>query len=124
MQRSPQLARSLVERLALYPALNIESAKTQLLADTMGHRDFRRRWNDFKPLEQFILKAISSAQVELYSSQFRQQLAEAIGVENISVSNVQSALRSLSKKQLIFKPENGTYEIEDALFKEWIMDEA
>ncbi|MDO5542959.1 MAG: hypothetical protein Q4F77_06575 [Acinetobacter sp.] len=124
MQRSPQLARSLVERLALYPALNIESAKTQLIADTMGHRDFRGRWNDFKPLEQFILKAISSAQVELYSSQFRQQLAEAIGVENISVSNVQSALRSLSKKQLIFKPENGTYEIEDALFKEWIMDEA
>ena len=27
-------------------------------------------------------------------------------------------------KQIIFKPENGTYEIEDALFKEWIMDEA
>ena len=39
-------------------------------------------------------------------------------------SSIQSALRSLSKKQIIFKPENGTYEIEDALFKEWIMDEA
>ncbi|MGQ1176679.1 hypothetical protein ACT4WA_00935 [Acinetobacter baumannii] len=124
MKQSPQLARSLVERLALNPMLAIDFAKEQLIADTMGHRDFSGLWGEFKLLEQLILKAIAESQVELYSSQFRQHLADSIGVDNIAVRFIQSALRSLSKKQIIFKPENGTYEIEDALFKEWIMDEA
>ena len=124
MKQSPQLARSLVERLALNPMLAIDFAKEQLIADTMGHRDFSGLWGEFKLLEQLILKAIAESQVELYSSQFRQHLADSIGVDNIAVSSIQSALRSLSKKQIIFKPENGTYEIVDALFKEWIMDEA
>lgn len=123
MKQSPQLARSLVERLALNPMLAIDFAKEQLIADTLGHRDFIGLWSEFKPLEQLLLKGIAESQAELYSSQFRQHLADSIGVDSIAVSSIQSALRSLSKKQIIFKPENGAYEIEDALFKEWVIDE-
>lgn len=100
MKQSPQLARSLVERLALNPMLAIDFAKEQLIADTMGHRDFSGLWGEFKLLEQLILKAIAESQVELYSSQFRQHLADSIGVDNIAVSSIQSALRSLSKNKL------------------------
>ena len=53
-----------------------------------------------KLLEQLLLKAIAESQVELYSIQFRPHLADSIGVDSITVSNIQSALRSLSKNKL------------------------
>lgn len=123
MQRSPQMARSLVERLALQPALDIHFAKQQLMNDITGHRDFLGLWQGLKLLEQLLLKAIAMQEQELYSAAFRQELADSIGVESVPVSSVQSALRSLANKQIVFKPDNGVYEIEDALFKEWIVDE-
>src|SRR5690606_40418867 len=100
MKQSPQLVRSLVERLALNPMLAIDFAKEQLIADTMGYRDFSGLGGEFKLLEQLLLKAIAESQVELYSIQFRPHLADSIGVDSITVSNIQSALRSLSKNKL------------------------
>ena len=123
MHRSPQLARSLVERLALNPQFSIEFAKQQFVLDIASSRDFHGLWDSLKPVEHFLLIAIAQDQPELYSSTFRQQLANRIGVNEIPVSTVQSALRSLTRRQVIFKPDNSIYEIEDSLLKEWILDE-
>ncbi|RYY78685.1 MAG: hypothetical protein EOO69_10065 [Moraxellaceae bacterium] len=123
MHRSPQLARSLVERLALNPQLSIEFSKQQFVQEIASSRDFNGLWDSLKPVEHLLLIAIAQGQSEIYSSNFRQQLANNIGIDEIPVSTVQSAVRSLARRQIIFKPDNGIYEIEDSLLKEWILDE-
>jgi hypothetical protein len=51
-------------------------------------------------------------------------LAQQLGVPDIAVSSVQSALRSLSRRGLIFKAEERReYEIEDPVFREWVVME-
>ena len=85
-------------KLRTNPMLAIDFVKEQFIADLMGHRDFQGLWGEFKFLEQLILKAIAESQVELYSIQFRQHLADSIGIDSITVSSIQLALRSLSKK--------------------------
>lgn len=123
LQRNPQLARSLVERLALQPMLTIDFAKGQLIEDTTGYRDFAGLWESLKPLEKLLLQAIAQGQSELYGTAFRRYLAEQIGIDDVAVSSVQSALRSLSNRQQVFKSDNQGYQVEDLLFKEWILAE-
>jgi hypothetical protein len=124
MGRVPQLARSLVERLALNPGLTIVEAKESLIREINTSRDYATDWGKCSALERLLLMAICSDAAELYGVAHREALAQALGVEEIPVSSVQSALRSLSRRSLIFKQEGGNgYEIEDPMFLEWLMAE-
>lgn len=123
MGHVPQLARSLVERLALNHSLDIADAKESLVSEINISRDYAADWNHCSALERLLLTAIANADTELYSAAHREGLARALGVHEVPVSSVQSALRSLARRSLIFKQEGGnSYEIEDPMFREWLMD--
>jgi len=122
--RVPQLARSLVERLALNPGLAIADAKESLIREINTSRDYATDWGKCSALEQLLLMAICGGDAELYGAEHRDALAKALGIQGVPVSSVQSALRSLSRRSLIFRQEGGNgYEIEDPMFREWLMAE-
>lgn len=51
----------------------------------------------------------------------RQQLANKIGIDNLPVSTVQSAIHSLQRQHIIGSlPERGGYHIDDPNFQRWI----
>jgi uncharacterized protein len=125
MGHVPQLARSLVERLALNPSLTIEAAKKALVQEVNYSRDYLSDWKRCSAVEQILLSMIAAFDgFEPYSVTTRETLAKSLGVSEVPVSTVQSALRNLARRLLIFKPEGrSNYEIEDPMFREWLLTE-
>ncbi|MCL5260988.1 MAG: hypothetical protein M1561_04835 [Gammaproteobacteria bacterium] len=122
IRRIPQLARALVERLALNPGLTIEKAKTQLMAEIFDARAFADTWEKCSALEQLLLRKIAQDLISaLFSVEFRQQITKELGIKSISASTMQAALRTLQRKELIGRlGERGGYFIEDLNFKNWL----
>lgn len=121
-QKIPQLARALVERLALNPDLSMESAKKQLLADVFEGREFANLWEDSSALERLLLAEIAKGTGVLFSIENRKRFAEMLGLASLPVPSVQSALRVLQRKGIIGQPpERGSYFIDDPNFKNWLM---
>ena len=121
MEKVPQLARSLVERLALNPNMSIKEAKTELLADILNDRAFEQIWDNCSPLEQFVLLEIANDTVGIFSEKTRKEFSKKLEIPELSVVKMQSATRSLSRKLLIGRsPLRGHYFIDDPNFKNWI----
>jgi uncharacterized protein len=124
MGHVPQLCRALVERMALNQASSLEQAKQSLMQEVHQSRDYAQDWERCSALEHLLLLLIAQGGAELYGTSVREQLAVQLGVPEIAVSSVQSALRSLSRRSLVFKAEERReYEIEDPVFREWLLTE-
>jgi hypothetical protein len=124
LEKVPQLMRSLVERLALQPTLSIKDAKKALLSEVSDARAYREIWNDCSPLEKLIIKTIAHEEDALYSEYSRGIFATQLGIPELTVARVQSALRSLHTKGLIGKEEgHGQYYIDDPNFKRWVLEQ-
>lgn len=122
MGKVPQLIRSLVERLALNPDLSLEEAKKQLLAQIYDERAFVNIWQTCSTLERLILFEISKHNSAiLYGAKKRLELSKQLGIEELTVNNVQSAVNTLQRKLLIGRShERGSYYITDPNFKSWL----
>ena len=121
LQKIPQLARALVERLALNPQVELEEVKAQLLADIFDDREFVTLWQKLSPLERLLLHTIANGGSELFSTMTRAQFAKMLGITKLTVPSVQSALRVLMRQNLVGQaPERGNYFIDDLNFKNWI----
>ena len=119
----PQLARSLVERLALNPNVNIITAKEQLLNDVFNDRAYVEIWDKVSKLEQMLLNEIAQGTESLFSESNRQKFANRLGVQGLAVSSIQSALRVLQRKLLIGRsPDRAGYFIDDPNFKRWLLN--
>lgn len=123
MGRVPQLARSLVERLALNPDLNIDIACDQLLADIYSDRTYDETWNGCTLLARLLLTEISVGIDSIFSEQSRNKLSKILGTQQVSASMLQSAVRQLERKGLIGRmpDKNGEYYIDDPNFKHWLL---
>ncbi len=121
MDKVPQLARSLVERLALNPEQTISEAKNQLLADVYNDRAYVDVWEKSSKLEQMLLREIANGAEGLFSEKSRHCFATNLGVQALTVPSIQSSLRVLQRKNLIGRlPERAGYFIDDPNFKSWL----
>ncbi len=74
-------------------------------------------------LEQRLLIEITSQTPALFSEKVRQTLAQKLGIKTLTVPGVQSALRSLQKKNLISQTDGrGAYCIDDPNFRTWLVN--
>lgn len=122
MNKSPQMARALIERMALNPSLDIATAKDELLSDLQSNHDYLLTYQELTALQQHLLRHIATGQGEMYSQATKEHLTRLLGVD-ISNANIQSSIRSLSKKGLLFRASNGVYEIDDPFFKDWLLSQ-
>lgn len=124
MDKVPQLARSLVENLALNPQADIMETKKRLMTEIFNDRAFVELWEGSNKLEQLLLREIAEeTNTLLFSEKIRQNFAKKLGIDNLAVPSVQSALRVLQKKGLVGKlPDRGEYFIDDPNFKTWLVN--
>ena len=122
MQRVPQLARALVERMALNPNLSLEESKDQLISQIFHDRAFVDVWEQCSGLEKLLLGELALGESSLFSVEKRAKFAKLLGVSELPVSGVQSALRVLGRKGLIGRsPQEKSYFIDDPNFKNWLL---
>lgn len=123
-EKVPQLIRSLVERLALYPNISIQEAKNQLLEDIHSDRAFVEQWDKCSSLERLLLLHIGSGGTGIFSGEVQGIFAEKLGISRVTISSIQSAIRMLQNKMLIGRDsERGIYFVEDPNFKSWLVEE-
>lgn len=121
MNKSPQMARAMIERMALNPSLDLDDAKQLLIDDITQFNEYLPTYRQLTALQQTILALIAQGENQLYSQTIKDRLGEKLGIA-ITTPAIQSAIRSLSKKGLIFKKDNGIYEIDDPFFNQWVLD--
>lgn len=121
LEQVTQLGRLLVEKLALNPNLNIEDAQQQLMAEISNDRKYQEQWGSCSHLEQQLLIFIAKEQAGLFSVETREKLAQKLGVPELGTPTVQSALRTLNRKDLIRIHDRSDYDVEDPNFKHWIL---
>ena len=121
MDNVPQLIRSLVERLALNPNLEIEDGKEHLLDDLYQDRSYAEIWSQLSQLEKLILQEILLGESGLYAEKTLEKLSLELGVKTIKNSSIQSALRALTRKDIIIKSViSDRYVIDDPNFCSWL----
>ncbi len=121
MDQVPQLIRSLVERLALNPSFSIEQAKESVLRDLYHDRSYSDIWSQLSGLERLVLGQIAQGGGPLYSEGVLQEFAQALGIDALNPSTIQSALRSLSRKEIIIKSVlKKRYVIDDPNLNSWV----
>ena len=120
-QQVTQLARALVERMALNPNLKIEEAKNQLLAEISDDRKYVEVWEKISNLEQALLILIAKGQTSFFSASTNTDLIKQLGIHKLGVSTIQSAVRTLTRKNLIGAQDRSNYFIDDPNFKNWIL---
>src|SRR5205814_9838633 len=98
-----------------------QQTKKQLLQDLVEDREYAMVWENSTVLERLLIKAIVNSEAELFSQEKRSDLAKQMGIEELPVSTLQSAIRSLQRKNIIGSlPDRGSYYIDDPNFKSWI----
>lgn len=121
-QHIPQLARALVECMALNPQLSINEAKTQLMSQIFDDRAFVEIWEKRSMLEKLLLIDLAKDISNLFSIDAKKRFCQKMGIEEISSSSIQAAFRNLLRKSLIGRvPEERNYFIEDPNFKNWLL---
>jgi len=121
IDKVPQLLRSLVERLILHPDLTPEKAKNQLLEEIIENREYKEIWEKCSVIERLLIQTIMTEQGKLFSADKRKKMAKFMGIDELPVSTLQSAVRSLQRKNIIGSlPKQGEYYIDDPNFKSWL----
>lgn len=119
----PQMARSLVERLALNPAIELTAAVDALAADLAEQRDYGSLWAGVTPLDRSILARLANGDAGLFSEEVREQISEELGVPMLAVAAMQAAIRRLQRRGLVTRQSaRGSYVPEDPNFAAWIRE--
>ena len=120
----PQMARALVERLALNPALDLETAADALAADLAEQRDFGSLWQSLTPLDRALLTHLAGGDTGLFSEELRSLIGKELGgVPPLSVNAMQTAIRRLQRRGLATRQSTrGSYVLEDPNLAAWIRE--
>lgn len=121
-QHTPLYMRAMIQDMIINPDLSIEEAKCARLKEMHAGSDTARQWQQLSRIEQLIMQRIAQGQTALYTTQSRQAIAQAVGLENISTSTIQSNLKKLERKDLITRDSGNTLQINSPIVKNWITD--
>jgi len=120
LDRVPQLARSLVERLALDPNAMISDVCDQMLSNLHEDRGYEAMFYDLSEFEQKIVSLILGKKA-LFAKETLDVLSQKSEEEKIKISTVQSTLRTLQRKRIIIKSyADKHYVVEDPNFASWL----
>lgn len=123
LHHSPMPMRAVIQDMILNPELTLEKAAAARLAQLNQTDGEMRQWQQMNPLEQAILKDIArNPDTSPYSRESRQRYAAALGIENLSSSSVQGAIRRMTRHDWISRDSSGRLTVNNPLLKTWIVE--
>lgn len=103
VDNSPFMMRSVLERMALNPDADFETAAARVREELAERQGFPALWSGLNPLAQAVLVEIVQGEAALTSKSSRDRMALATGEDKVSPGRVSGALRTLSRKNVIHK---------------------
>lgn len=117
----PLYLRATIQDMIINPALSLQQAASVRLQQMNERVQYAAQWQQLTPLEQAIVVQLTQGKTALYSKATCQIIAQELGLEKITPSNIQTALLKLNKKEFISKNSNATWQINDPIFAEWVI---
>lgn len=118
--RSPGLFRDAINELAMRGGTDFMAVCHEIREGAENRADLLGAWSKLKPLDQLVVQGVLQGE-GLYAEGTRLKLAQALGVDEVSTSQVQSVVNRLVGEQILFAKGRGEYEIEDAGFRDWLI---
>jgi len=119
VDRSPYMMRNVLERMALNPKDDFETAAARIRDELAERQGFPALWSDLNALVQAVLVEIVHGETALTSKAARKRLGLATGETSVSPGRVSGAIRTLGRKHIIHKIE-GNWALQDADFGRYI----
>jgi len=116
---SPFMMRNVLERMALNPDDDFETAASNIRKELAERQGFPTLWSGLNPLAQAVLVEIVQVETSLTSKAARTRMATATGEDEVSPGRVSGAIRTLSRKQIIHKIED-SWTLQDPDFGRYI----
>lgn len=122
LEHIPLHMRTIIQNMILNPELSLDEAgnhQKQHLYDNPAYGD---KWLTLKAMDQRILHNIAHGKQALYSEESRKALADSMGVDEVTVSQMQAALRRLQRDDLITKNSANQWAINHPDMEGWIKE--
>lgn len=119
VDRSPFMMRSVLERMALNPDDDFDTAANKVRQDLAERQGFPVLWSDLNSLAQAVLVEIVRGETSLTSKAARHRMGEATGEKEVSPGRVSGALRTLGRKNIIHKIDD-SWALQDLDFGRYI----
>ena len=118
---NPALFHHLLRHMVIGGIWDIEEGFSHFHSLLDQEADYSMTFSQCKAIDQAVLAQLAKSDATaLYSNDVRTEIANDVGVENVSTKSVQHALNRLRSDQLIFNIEHGRWIIEDPAFAKWI----
>eukprot|EP00903_Cladosiphon_okamuranus_P000969 g967.t1 len=119
VDRSPYMMRNVLERMALNPDYDFDTAAARIREELAERQGFPALWSDLNALAQAVLVQIVQGETALTSHATRERLGRATGEGSIAPGRVSGATRTLRRKHIIHKID-GNWVLQDADFGRYI----
>lgn len=122
LNHTPMYMRAIIQDMILSPEISLEQAAESRIEELGAQYSEAGQWQQMKPLEQAIIQDIAKGNTSPYSQESRQRYAALLGVETITSSSIQGAIRRMKRHEWISTDTTGRPVINNPLFKTWIME--
>lgn len=116
----PREFRSVIERMILTGAEDILNEAALAYDQQEEDSSYPMIWQSLKGIDQALLLWIAYGHASLYQDACKGYLADRLGVDLVETHTVQNAINRLRGEHLSLVS-HGTYEFEDARFRDWII---
>lgn len=122
LNHTPMYMRAIIQDMILSPEISLEQAAESRIMELGAQYSEAGQWQKMKPLEQAIIQDIAEGNTSPYSQESRQKYAVQLGVEAITSSSIQGAIRRMKRHEWISTDAAGRPVINNPLFKTWILE--
>jgi hypothetical protein len=125
LKRTPEFLRRFLDRYLSYAELGAAAALDYTRGHVFNDAAFASAWSALKPADRAALRLIAAGSHDLFSEAARRDLGAELRLrKSISISSVQNAMRRLQARDLIVRLDRGEYQVQDAIFAEWLRQRA
>ncbi|MGX2970019.1 ATP-binding protein [Ursidibacter sp. B-7004-1] len=119
---TPLYLRAITQDMIINPNLTLEQATQSRISQLEELTDYAIQWQSLSALEKELIKAIYNNDNNLYSKKTKEQIAQKLGIENLSSSSIQGKIRKLEKAEIITRDAGNTLKINNPYFQTWIAE--
>lgn len=123
LNHTPMYMRAIMQDMILSPEISLEQAAESRIKELGEQYSEAGQWQQMKALEQAIIKDIArNPETSPYSKETRQRYATELGIESLSSSSIQGAIRRMTRHDWISKSIDGQFTVNNPLLKTWIIE--
>lgn len=106
------------------PGMTLEVATESVVKANAEQEDYEGTWRNLSEVQRQLVLLSLKPNFQPFARATSETIAKVLGLENVTLSTIQSAMRSLDERSILSKSPRGSYDFEDHLFMRWVRSTA